>query len=137
MNLMLNPIRIESIYDELDTNAINFILDNGYFSIQAGVYLEEDEHLNEPIFEFNDQGDSQNGGVEKIVFGDRQILLVFQDNDLFLKKYKTVELMLSQKVDRKIVDFFANCLFLGNMLAYENGFDESSKVIQTKRREGL
>jgi len=140
MNLTLNVTKIQFIYDEGDTNAINFILDdNGYFSIQIGVYLEEGDHpsLNQPIFEFKDQGDSQSGGIEEIHFSEKKIILTFRDSDLFLKKYKTVELLLDQPLNRKMVDFFANHLFLGEIIRYDIGFKESNKVIQTEHRELL
>ncbi|SRR6266700_1994906 len=138
MNLELKATKIQFIYDDGDTNAINFTLDdNGYFSIQNGVYLEEDDDLNQPIFEYKDQGHSQSGGIEGIVFGKRIILLNFKNSDLFLEKYKTTELLLNQSVDRKTVDFFANHLFLGDYIQYDKNFEDSNKVAQTKYREPL
>src|SRR5260221_8520223 len=139
MNLTLNVTKIQFIYDEGYKNAINFTLDdNGYFSIKIGVYLEEDDdRLNQPIFEFKDQGDSQSGGIEEIHFREKKIILTFRDSDLFLKTYKTVELLLDQPVNRKMVDFFANHLFLGEIIRYDIGFKESNKVIQTEHRELL
>ncbi len=136
MNLELKVTKIQFIYDDGDTNAINFILDdNGYFSIQTCVYEEQDENFNQPFFEFKEQSNGQRGGLERIDFSTEKTLLTFKDNKLFMKRYKEVELLLNQPVDRKIVDFFANHLFVGDLIHYDGGFEISARVIQTEYRE--
>lgn len=90
------------------------------FSIQIGAYLEEDDDLNQPTFKFRDQGSSQSGAIQEIHFSAKKIILTFRDSDLFLEKYKTVELLLDQPVNRKMVDFFANHLFLASFISWRN-----------------
>lgn len=138
MNIKLDVQKIEFIYDDLDTNAINFILvDGGYFCIQTGVYLEADEVLNLPSFEYNDQGNSQFGGLKNVTFSNQSIRLTFSETEPFIKKYSDVDLHIKEEISRKIVDFFANHLFLGSALKYDADFEESKKVIQTVTREYL
>jgi hypothetical protein len=136
-NLEIYPLEYSLIYDDLDTNAITFELDQGYFTIQTGVYLEEEEDLNEPSFELNDQGDSQNGGLEKIIFTKSEIIIQFKNSYFFLYKYETIKINLKEEISRKIVDFFANHLFLGDFIFYDEKFDQLNKVSQTAKRDYL
>ncbi|WP_211470340.1 hypothetical protein [Collimonas humicola] len=137
MNLELSAEKIAFTYDEMDTNAINFVLKDGYFSVQTCVYLEEDEELNEPSFEWNDQGSSQNGGIKDILFFNEKISLAFEESNLFLRKYEVVEIHLSKPVTKKTVDFFSNYLFLGQHIRYDKDFKKSNIVPQTEERELL
>jgi hypothetical protein len=137
MNLEIYPLEYSLIFDDLDTNAITFELDQGYFTIQAGVYLEEEEDLNEPIFELNDQGDSQSGGLEKIIFKKSEINIQFKKSWFFLDKYEIIKINLKEEVSREIVDFFANHLFLGSFIFYDENFDQLKKVSQTATRDYL
>ena len=45
--IMLTPIDIEYTYDHLDCNALNFVLENGYFSIHRSIVIDAEE---DPIF---------------------------------------------------------------------------------------
>ena len=45
--ILLTPIDIEYFYDHLDCNALNFVLENGYFSIHRSIVIDAEE---DPIF---------------------------------------------------------------------------------------
>jgi hypothetical protein len=127
--------RIEFVFDDLDTNAISFYADDGYFSIQTGVCLESEENdrtANEPYFELSDQENSQAGRIEEIVFDENKITLVFKTSDLFMEKYRTLTIKLASPTTKETVDFFNNCLFLGKYITYSPAFPVDKRVIQTK-----
>lgn len=140
MNFEIYPEKIDFIYDELDTNAINFQFADGYFSIQICVYLEsieEDECINDPYFELNDQAYSQAGGINKIIFYNNKIVLSFKKERMFLDKYDEVIINIKDGVNKKITDFFCNYLFLGEYISYVEGFYKKNIVCQTEKREFL
>ncbi|WP_423762418.1 hypothetical protein [Burkholderia sp. NLJ2] len=133
----IRPIEVDFVYDELDANAVTFKLKDGYLSIQTCVYLEDDERLNEPTVELSDQGSSQCGGLAQIVFSPREVELKFQEGDYFLSQYSAISILLDEFVDVKLVDFFVNHLFLGDIVIYGDSFDPAEKVIQTEKRDYL
>jgi len=128
---------VEYVYDTLDTNAINFRSSSGYFSIQTGVYLEEDDRLNEPFLELNSQAQSQSGGLAGVLFQDACVTLSFQAARPFLRRYTTVQVDLPMAVPRQLVDFFNNHLFLADVVAYDSHFDSARMVPGTARRDFL
>jgi len=127
MTLRLKAKDIEFIYDDLDTNALNFILRDGghpgYFCFQAGVFLEEDEQLNEPYLEWNGQENARSGGIEQITFLPGSIQIQFPADRPYLGKYGAVEIVPPAEVTREIVDFFNNYLYLGELTRYAPDFD--------------
>ncbi|QRR07825.1 hypothetical protein FPJ27_16440 [Burkholderia sp. MS455] len=135
VKLTIHPIEVDFVYDELDTNAVTFKLKDGYLSIQTCVYLEDDERLNEPTVELNDQGSSQCGGLAHIVFFPREVEVGFREGDYFLGEYSAISILLDEFVDVKLVDFFVNHLFLGDIVVYGDGFDPARKVTQTSKRD--
>ena len=52
-------------------------------------------------------------------------------------KYESIAVLSTDPVDRTLVDFFANHLFLGKYIRYSEDFAESNKVSQTSRRDRL
>jgi hypothetical protein len=102
VNLDLTPQKIELVYGDLDTNAVNFHLPrpDSFFCIQAGVYLEDDEELNLPYFELNEQGNSDHRRIEAITFSGEKIMLSFGHDRMFLKKYSSVTLHFGAAVER-------------------------------------
>lgn len=90
--LKLLPERTELIFDKFDSNAVNFVLPDGYFSIQTSVYLEDDPLLNEPFFEWNHQGSSQCGGLAKIVLTNEVLRLCFDPQTKFLNIYSEIDI---------------------------------------------
>ncbi len=138
MTLSIDVRGIEHVYDELDTNAITFLTDDGYFSVQTCVYLEENDALNEPHLELNGQGDSQSGGVKEIVFFETHIVITFLDSEKFLTRYSAIQLHLGPHVQMKqLTDFFANYLFLGAHISYDASLNNANASAQTQSREFL
>jgi hypothetical protein len=168
VNLDLTPQKIELVYDDVDTNAVNFHLPrpDSFFCIQACVYLEDDEKLNLPHFELNEQSNSHYRRIEAVTFFSEKIVLSFAHDSMFLKKYNSVTLHFgaavervrtdqtedsaspdykyrsvavpsTEPIDRTLVDFFANHLFLGSYIRYSEDFAESNKVSQTSHWERL
>jgi hypothetical protein len=170
VNLDLTPQKIELVYDDLDTNAVNFHLPHpdSFFCIQAGVYLEDDEEEESklPYLELNQQSSSDYRRIKAVTFFREKIVLSFSPDSMFLKKYSSVTLHFgaavervrtqqtedsafpnykyksiavpsTAPVDRTLVDFFANHLFLGRYIRYSEDFAEPNKVSQTSRRERL
>jgi hypothetical protein len=123
--LNLSVESIEFVYDQLDTNALNCKLSDGYFNIQTSVYLEEDEQLNEPFIELNDQSSAQCVGIERVVFSDADVVVQFAKGSWFLKSHGIVRLSIRGGVTRGIVGFFVNSLFLGEIVSYSDDFDRS------------
>jgi hypothetical protein len=170
VNLDLTPQKIELVYDDLDTNALNFHLPrpDSFFCIQAGVYLEDDEEEESklPYFELNEQSNSDCRRIDAVTFFREKIVLSFAADIMFLDRYNSVTLHFgaaverartcqaedsafpnckyesvsvpsTAPVDRTLVDFFANHLFLGRYIRYSEDFAESNKVSQTSCRERL
>lgn len=67
--LILQIHSIDFHYDEIDTNAVHFIVTDGYLSLQTCVYFDpsEDPPSIEPHIEFNSEEQAQYGGIDSIV----------------------------------------------------------------------
>ncbi len=125
MQLKIEPKKIEYIIDENDTNAIFFYLNGGNFSIQTSVYEHEIEELNQPYFEIDDQANSMYITPNKIVFFNDKITIHFDNDNLLLGDYSEVEISLLDGINKKIVDFFSDYLFLDKYICYSDDFDQS------------
>jgi hypothetical protein len=132
--LRLNVNAIDFIYDELDSNAVNFLVDNGYFSIQTSIYLEDDERLNEPFIELNEPSNVQCGGIEQVLFADNEITIEFSPTSMLVNRFTTVRLGIASGVSKETVDFFVNFLFLADRVTYSNSFDQSNVCPATAKR---
>lgn len=84
--LNIIPTNIEYVYDNLQTNAISFTWDNNYFTIATGEILEEDDDPDYIEFELNDQGNFRIGNLDKVVFYNDRLEIIF--TNLYLKKYE-------------------------------------------------
>lgn len=130
MELSLSVDKVEFIYDQMDTNAINFIHNNEYLSIQTAVYLEEKESLNKPYVEMNSQDQSGYVDIKTVSVYNDKIRFVFEKP--FLGKYTMIEVVTSVK--REVVDFVCNYLYLGKWISYDEKFDKANIVLQTRER---
>jgi len=145
MNLELHPEEVEFAGDDW-TNALSFHLaegfekgDPGWFTISIGYFTEDDPdcpELDYPQFEWNDEGSSEACWPSKVQFSNDKIVIHFGE-DKFIKKYDTVEIHLKDGVTKQIVDFFANHLFMGEYLSYDDDFNKDNIVPQTETRESL
>lgn len=129
--LSIIPNNIEYVYDNLQTNAISFIWDNNYFTIATGEILEEDDDPDYIEFELNDQGNFRIGNLDKVVFYNDRLEIIF--TDLYLKKYE--KSVIYTEVNKKIVDFFINYLFLDKFIIYDDSFNKSNIVEKERVRE--
>lgn len=129
--LSIIPNNIEYVYDNLETNAISFIWDNNYFTIATGEILEEDDDPDYIEFELNDQGNFRIGNLDKVVFYNDRLEIIF--TDLYLKKYE--KSVIYTEVNKKIVDFFINYLFLDKFIIYDDSFNKSNIVEKERVRE--
>ena len=74
MNLNIIFEKFELYYDVLVCNIIHFFIKNGYFFISSSLYLDEDDpYLELPEFEMDDQANSKQGGLKKIIFENNKI----------------------------------------------------------------
>lgn len=129
--LSIIPNNIEYVYDNLETNAISFIWDDNYFTIATGEILEEDDDPDYIEFELNDQGNFRIGNLDKVVFYNDRLEIIF--TDLYLKKYE--KSVIYTEVNKKIVDFFINYLFLDKFIIYDDSFNKSNIVEKERVRE--
>lgn len=83
--LILQTHSIDFHYDEIDANAVNFIVIDGYLSLQTCVYVDpsEDPPSTEPHIELNSQEQAQYGGIDSIVFHPEKLTIKFSKK--FLK----------------------------------------------------
>jgi CRISPR/Cas system-associated protein endoribonuclease Cas2 len=135
--LKLQAEGVEFHYDENDTNAINFLVEGGYLSLQIGVYVDpcENPPSTEPHIELDSQEKAQYGGIGLVVFYPDKLTINFSKK--FLKKYDQVEILVGSTVDKKIVDFFVNHLFMGDRVEYSGEFPRELHVEQTEFQERL
>ena len=135
--LELSASKIDMHYDELDTNAINFQHTNGYLSIQIQIYIDEDNDPieNETYFELDDASTGEYISIQKIHLSINQISIDL--SDFFCSTYSKIILNLPHGLNKKIVGFLINHLFLGGVAAYDEDFPEELKVAQTEFREYL
>ena len=72
--ITLEILKTYLIYDDLDTNCINMILENGYFNIQTSVYVDNDDEYSEiPYFELYGQENSEYLEPYEIKFHPKEI----------------------------------------------------------------
>lgn len=129
--LTILPRNIEYVYDDLETNAISFTWDNNYFTIATGEILEEGDDPDYIEFEFNDQGNFRIGNLDKVVFYNDRLEIIF--TNLYLEKYE--KSVIYTEVNKKIVDFFINYLFLDKFIIYDDSFNTSNIVEKERVRE--
>ncbi len=135
--LKLQTEGVEFHYDENDTNAINFFVDGGYLSLQICVYVDPSESppSTEPHIELNSQEQAHYGGIGSVAFYCDKLTINFPKK--FLRKYDQVEILVGSKVDKKIVDFFVNHLFMGDRVRYSDEFPPELHIEQTEFQERL
>jgi hypothetical protein len=121
--------QMEYVYDELDTNAMNFITDDGYFCISRCVYIdaEEDPLFKKPHIELNEQNGIYCDFLE-VLFSMNKIFITLEKNFL---SYKQITVNMIDSVDEKTIDFFVNHLFLGDVVKYAEDIDIKMHLKQT------
>jgi len=129
--LDLSAKKIEYFYDVKDTNAINFLTGDGYFSIQRCVYIdpEDDPRLNDPYWEFNSQEMADSRHFAEIIFHAKSVTLVPKGK--FIGRYDLISIKLPTDVDIKLIDFFVNYLFSGDFVKYDDEVTSELRIKQS------
>lgn len=111
MNKILYPNIVECHPDTMDSCGFYIHTGQEYFFIQVSL---DDELNEEPYIEINDQSNGQYGGLEKIIFFENKIIIVFSDKALLMKEIKTLEI--HYKITDEIIYFFKKNLKLENIV---------------------
>ncbi|MDA8455334.1 hypothetical protein M4R22_11240 [Acidovorax sp. GBBC 3334] len=129
--------KIDYHYDENDTNAVNFITQDGYLSLQICVYIDpgDDPPLTEPHIELNSQSGGHYGGIDFVEFHPDRIIIFFKKR--FLREYDQIGISIPSGVDKKMVSFFVNQLFMGDKVVYAPEIDKNLHTKQTEFQERL
>jgi hypothetical protein len=129
MTIEVNVRKMEYVYDELDTNAMNFITDDGYFCISRCVYIDADEDplFKKPHIELNEQNGIYCDFLEAL-FSMNKIYITLEEEFL---SYKKIIVNMTDKADVKTIDFFVNHLFLGDVVKYAEDIDVTMHLKQT------
>jgi hypothetical protein len=138
MNLTLESANIETVVDDdRDVNVATFASGSDYVSIQICQYEEGDPLLDSPYIEHNGQESGQYDGISSIELHPSFIAIDFLVDQLFEGKFDKIVIRLRNTIDRKVVDFLVNYLFLSKYIRYSDDFDRSCIVSPTAVREGL
>ena len=138
--MMLTPIDIEYTYDHLDCNALNFVLENGYFSIHRSIVIDAEE---DPIFALPyfmlaspDWGEEGNyNAIIQLYIAPHHLSFTFAHE--IAGAQTQVHIHCTQPVNLKLVDFLVNDLFLGDVVVYAEEMPTELRVEQVLFQEPL
>ena len=138
--ILLTPIDIKYSYNHLDCNALNFVLENGYFSIHRSIVIDAEEN---PIFALPyfmlaspDWGDEGNyNAITELHISPHQLSFTF--TNAIAAEQTQVHIHNTQPVDLQLVDFLVNDLFLGDVVAYAEEMPTELRVEQVLFQELL
>ena len=138
--IMLNPIDIEYTYDHLDCNALNFVLENGYFSIHRSIVIdaEEDPIFSLPYFMLASPDWGEEGTYNAIIqlhIAPHHLSFTFAHE--IAGAQTQVHIHCAQSVNLKLVDFLVNDLFLGDVVVYAEEMPTELRVEQVLFQEPL
>ena len=140
--IMLTPVDIEYSYDHLNCNALNFVLEKGYFSIHRSIVIDAEE---DPIFTLPyfllaspDWGDEGNyNAITELHISPHQLNFTFAN--AIAAEQTQVHIHNTQPIDFQLMDFLVNDLFLGDVVAYAEEMPTELRVEQVlfPRTSGL
>ena len=138
--IMLTPIDIEYTYDHLDCNALNFVLENGYFSIHRSIVIdaEEDPIFSLPYFMLASPDWGEEGtynAITELHISPHQLNFTFAN--AIATELTQVQIHCTQPVDLQLVDFLVNDLFLGDVVVYAEEMPTELRVEQVLFQEPL
>ena len=138
--IMLTPIDIEYTDDHLECNALNFVLENGYFSIQRSIVIDAEE---EPIFalpyfmlsspDWGEEG--AYNAITQLHISPHQLSFTFADE--IVAAQTQLHIHCTQPVNLQLVDFLVNGLFLGDVVVYADEMASELRVEQVLFQEPL
>lgn len=138
--ILLTPIDIEYSYDHLDCNALNFVLENGYFSIHRSIVIDAEE---DPIFALpyfmlsspNWGNEGNYNAITELHISPHQLNFTFAN--AIAAEQTQVHIHCSQPVNLQLVNFLVNDLFLGDVVVYAEEFPIDLRVKQVLFQEPL
>ena len=138
--IMLTPIDIEYTYDHLDCNALNFVLENGYFSIHRSIVIdaEEDPIFALPYFMLTSPDWGEEGtynAITQLHIAPHHLSFTFAHE--IAATQTQVYIYCAQSVNLKLVDFLVNDLFLGDVVVYAEEMPTELRVEQVLFQEPL
>lgn len=138
--IILTPIEVEYSYDHLDCNALNFVLENGYFSIHRSIVIdaEEDPIFALPYFMLSSPDWGEEGtynAITQLHIAPHQLSFTFAHE--ITATQTQVQIHSTQPVDLKLVSFLVNDLFLGDVVAYAEEMPTELRVKQVLFQEPL
>ena len=138
--IILTPIEVEYSYDHLDCNALNFVLENGYFSIHRSIVIdaEEDPIFALPYFMLSSPDWGEEGtynAITQLHIAPHQLSFTFAHE--ITATQTQVQIHSTQPVDLKLVSFLVNDLFLGDVVAYAEEMPTELRVEQVLFQEPL
>ena len=138
--IMLTPIDIEYTYDHLDCNALNFVLENGYFSIHRSIVIdaEEDPIFSLPYFMLASPDWGEEGtynAITQLHIAPHQLCFTFAHE--IAAAQTQIHILCTQPVGLKLVDFLVNDLFLGDVVVYAEEMPTELRVEQVLFQEPL
>ena len=138
--IMLNPIDIEYTYDHLDCNALNFVLENGYFSIHRSIVIDAEENpiFALPYFMLASPDWGEEGTYNAIIqlhIAPHHLSFTFAHE--IAGAQTQVHIHCAQSVNLKLVDFLVNDLFLGDVVVYAEEMPTELRVEQVLFQEPL
>ena len=138
--LTLTAQRIDYHHAELDCNALNFVLSEGYFSLQRSLFIdaEDDPIFALPYFMLASPELGEDGNYNTInevkVFMDR---LQFAFAQPILAEQYDICVILPTPLDVTLLEFLVNHLFLGEAVTYGDDVPSAWHRQQTDFQECL
>ena len=138
--ILLTPIDIKYSYNHLDCNALNFVLENGYFSIHRSIVIdaEEDPIFALPYFMLASPDWGEEGTYNAIIqlhIAPHHLSFTFAHE--IAGAQTQVHIHCAQPVNLKLVDFLVNDLFLGDVVVYAEEMPTELRVEQVLFQEPL
>ena len=138
--IILTPIEVEYSYDHLDCNSLNFVLEDGYFSIHRSIVIdaEEDPIFALPYFMLSSPDWGEEGtynAITQLHIAPHQLSFTFAHE--ITATQTQVQIHSTQPVDLKLVSFLVNDLFLGDVVAYAEEMPTELRVKQVLFQEPL
>ena len=133
--LLFTPDNIEYNYDVHYSNAINFTSGGQYLSIQRSIVVDEDDDpiLKKCNFTTSDGNLIGYIDIKNIEFKKCSIIISF--SSALTNGLSGIEVCLVDEIDEKIIDFFVNYLFLGDVAEFSSEIDVKLHIAQVLFQE--
>ena len=138
--ILLTPIDIKYSYNHLDCNALNFVLENGYFSIHRSIVIDAEENpiFALPYFMLASPDWGEEGTYNAIIqlhIAPHHLSFTFAHE--IAGAQTQVHIHCTQPVNLKLVDFLVSDLFLADVVVYAEEMPTELRVEQVLFQEPL